>query len=99
MIYKINYYQILAFCRWHFSIFTCSDTNLSANALNNDPIKINNWAYQWMMSFNPDPSTEAQEVIFSQKIKKPSHPLLIFNNNQVMQTQYQKHLGFFLDEK
>ena len=99
MIYKINYYQILAFCWWHFSIFTCSDTNLSANTLNNDPTKINNWTYQLMMSFNPDLSTEAQEVIFSQKIKKPSHPLLIFNNNQVMQTQYQKHLGFFLDEK
>ena len=99
MIYKINYYQILAFCWWHFSIFTCSDTNLSANTLNNDPIKINNWAYQWMMSFNPDPSTEAQEVIFSKKIKKPSHPLLLFNNNQVMQTQYQKHFGLFLEEK
>ena len=32
------------------------DTNLSANALNNDLIKINGWAYQWNMSFNPDPS-------------------------------------------
>ena len=51
------------------------------------------------MSFNPEPSKQAQEVIFSRKIKKPIHPVLIFNNNQVIQTPYQKHLGLFLDEK
>ena len=51
------------------------------------------------MSFNPDPSKQAQEVIFSRKIKKPSHPDLIFNNNKVIQTPYQKHLGMFLDDK
>ena len=33
------------------------------------------------------------------KIKKPGYPVLIFNNNQVIQTPYQKHLGLFLDEK
>ena len=75
------------------------DTNLSPNALNNDVLKINNWAYQLKMSFNPDPSKQAPEIIFSPKIKKPSHPVLIFNNNQVMQTPYQKHLGLFLAEK
>ena len=75
------------------------DTNLSPNALNNDLLKINNWAYQWKMSFNPDPSKQSPEIIFSPKIKKPSHPVLIFNNNQVMQTPYQKHLGLFLAEK
>ena len=51
------------------------------------------------MSFNPDSSKQAQEVIFFCKINKPSHPVLIFNNNQVIQTPYQKHLGLFLDEK
>ena len=29
------------------------------------------------MSFKPDPSEQAQEVIFSRKIKKPNHPELI----------------------
>ena len=51
------------------------------------------------MSFNLNPSKQTQEVIFSLKIEKPSHPVLIFNNNQVIQTPYQKHLGLLLDEK
>ena len=75
------------------------DTNLLANALNNDLLKINNWAYQWKISFNPDPSKQAQEVIFSRKVKKPSYLVLILNNNHVIQTPYQKHLGMILDEK
>ena len=73
-----------------------SDTNLSANALNNDVLKINNWAYQWKISFNHDLSKQSEEYIFSRNIKKPSHPVLIFHNNQVIQTPYQKHLGLFL---
>ena len=51
------------------------------------------------MNFNPDPSKQAQEVIFSHKIKKPSHSVLISNNSHVIQTPYQKHLGLILDEK
>ena len=51
------------------------------------------------MSFNHDPSRQAQEVIFSRKIKKPNHPELILNNIPVNQTSYQKHLGMFLDNK
>ena len=47
------------------------------------------------MNFNPDPFKQAQEVIFSRKIKRPKHPVLIFNNIPVNQTPYQKHLGLF----
>ena len=32
------------------------NVNTSAGHLNNDLSKINNWAFQWKMSFNPDPS-------------------------------------------
>ena len=45
------------------------------------------------MSFNPDPSRQAQEVIFSKKKKKEYHPPLAFNNNNVSKTYSQKHLG------
>ena len=75
------------------------DTNLSANILNNNLLKNKNWGYQWKMSFKPDSSKQAQKVIFSCKIKKSSHPVIIFNNNQAIQTPYQKHLDLFLDEK
>ena len=50
------------------------------------------------MSFNPDPSKQAQEVIFSRKTKKEYHPPLAFNNN-VSETNSQKHLGVVLDNR
>ena len=46
------------------------NVSISASHLNNDLSKISNWAFQWKMSFNPDPSKQAQEVIFSRKIQK-----------------------------
>ena len=49
------------------------------------------------MSFNPDPSKQAQEVIFSRKTKKEYHLHLAFNNNNVSETNSQKHLGVVLD--
>ena len=39
------------------------------------------------MSFNPDPSKQAQEVIFSRKLQKSVHPLLHFNNIFVLSQQ------------
>ena len=51
------------------------------------------------MSFNPDPSRQAQEVILSRKLKSVSHPPLVFNNNNVPSYKSQKHLGILLDSK
>ena len=51
------------------------------------------------MSLNPDPSKQAQEVVLFRKTNKPSNPDLIFNNKQIIQTPYQKHLSMFLDDK
>ena len=75
------------------------DSNTSARELNNDLAKINRWAFQWKMSFNPDPKKQAQEVIFSRKSKATSHPPLVFNNNNVMQAASHKHLGIILDTR
>ena len=75
------------------------DKNLSAKNLNDDLIRINNWTFQWKMSFNPDPDKQAQEVIFSRKIQKLSQPSLIFYNNIVTQSIAQKHLGMVLDTR
>ena len=35
----------------------------------------------------------------NQEIKKSSHPKLIFNNNHVVQTPYQKYFGLILNGK
>ena len=51
------------------------------------------------MSFNPDPSKQAQEEISSKKIKKECHPPLALNNNSVSDTDWQKHLGVVLDNR
>ena len=51
------------------------------------------------MSSNADPRKQAQEVIFSRKSKRSTHPPLVFNNNNVSQTYSQKHLGVILDFK
>ena len=32
------------------------------------------------MAFNPDPTKQAQEVVFSRKSHSPKHPDLCFNN-------------------
>ena len=50
------------------------------------------------MSFNPDPSKQAQEVIFH-KLQKSVYPPLHFNNIAVAQSTSQKHLGMILDVK
>ena len=51
------------------------------------------------MAFNPEPNKQVQEVIFSCKVKKTSHPPVNFDNNSVKQVQFQKHLGVCLDDK
>ena len=75
------------------------DSQTSANVLNKDLEMIHNSAFQWKMNFNPDPTKQAQEVISSCKTKKLPHPPLVFNNTNVTQSIYQKHLGIILDSK
>ena len=44
-----------------------ADEALSNSYLNDDLKKINDWAYKWKMSFNPDSAKPAHEVVFSRK--------------------------------
>ena len=54
---------------------------------------------QWIITFNTDRSKQAQEIIFSRKLKKAAHPPLLFNNNNVSQVNSQTHLEVILDIK
>ena len=51
------------------------------------------------MAFNPDPTKQAQEVVFSKKPRESFHPNLYFNKFVVEKVQTQKHLGLKLDKK
>ena len=75
------------------------DENESTNVLNNDPLLIPRWAYNWKMLFNPDPSEPAQEVIFSRKKQFQSHPIIGLSNIQVERASYQKHLRIKLNSE
>ena len=77
-----------------------NDASVSASRLNNDLAKIRFWAFNWKMSFNPDLTKQAKEVIFSKKKIVPgTHPSLIFYNSLIEQDTTQKHLGLTLDHK
>ena len=58
-----------------------------------------NWAFQWKTNFNPDLNKQAREVILSRKTKNLHHPHLVFNNTNITQSIYQKHLGIILYSK
>ena len=75
-----------------------NDPVISADDLNHDLDIIYQWAHQWKMAFNPDPTKQATEVLFSVKKKvSPNHSQLIFNGTVVKKVNEQKHLGFILD--
>ena len=43
------------------------------------------------MEFNPDPTKQANEILFSCKKSSPNHPQLIFNGSAVVKVNEQKH--------
>ena len=73
--------------------------NNSASQLNNDLDKVSDWAYTWKMSFNPDSSKPAQQVVFSRNCTKEDHPPIYFNDIPVTQNTVKKHIGLYPDEK
>ena len=76
-----------------------NDPAISANNLNHDLDIIQRWAYQWKMEFNPDPTKQANEVLFSCKKSSPNHPQLIFNGIVVSKVNDQKHLSLIHDSR
>ena len=76
-----------------------NDTEISADELNYDLHLIGHWAHQWKMSFNPDPTKQAEEILFSCKLKSPNHPPIYFNGTEVKRVKHHKHLGLILDPK
>ena len=76
-----------------------NDKSNSNSQLNPDLVKISKWAFQWKMSFNPDPNKQVIEVCFSNKPDKGNYPPFHFNSTNIQVADSQKHLGLVLDSK
>ena len=77
------------------------DIHKSGSKLNDDLEKKSYWAYQWKMQFNPDPTRQANEVIFSWKTSSNnlSHPPIKFDKTDISKSPHQKQLQIVLDSK
>ena len=62
-------------------------------------IKIAEWAHQWKMSFNPDPTKQAVEVYSTRRLTQANPPDILFKNTPIAVQDHQKHLGLILDKK
>ena len=67
MTYPTIYQQLLSSLQMIRPFFIVQNVNTSANHLNSDLSKIRIWSFQWKLSFNPNPSKQTQEVVFSYK--------------------------------
>ena len=71
----------------------------SNSQLSSDLTKINDWAFEWKMSFNPDYTKPAHKVVFSRKRIETHHPLLMINSVPVKSVPFHEHLELILDSK
>ena len=66
------------------------DPTEAAQLLNSDMEKIDQWAKEWLVRFNP---AKSESLLFSRKINKPFHPPIIMNNQVISEVIVHKHLG------
>ena len=66
------------------------DPILAAEQLNSDLEKVNRWAKQWLVTFNPGKS---ESMLFSRKHNKPYHPPVLMDQKQISEVTTYKHLG------
>ena len=74
------------------------EKNVCTNSFNDDLKRLYGWSVKWKMSFNPDPTKPAEEVIFTKRNLTLYDPVS-YSGVDVMQVDYHKHLGFILDSK
>ena len=69
---------------------------ISTNDLNHNLDVIRQWAHQWKLEFNPDPTKQATKVLFSCKKSSSNYPQIMFNGTLVAKVNDQKHLVSYL---
>ena len=65
----------------------------AAELLNLDLEKNKTWAKTWLVSFNPK---KTESLLITNKLNKPVHPLLLMDNQVIIEVDSHKHLGVFL---
>ena len=73
------------------------NTHKSASELHDDLEKISYWANQWKIQINPDPTKQANEVIFSRKTSSNnlSHPPINFTIITLLNARIKSTQGLF----
>ena len=75
------------------------DPTVSSWELNHDLDLISRWAFKWKMSFNPDPTKQAVQLLFTRKRNTINQPPIYFSGSEVKAVEEHKHLGLVLDTK
>ena len=76
------------------ALFIAVDNPTTASdILNNDLLKISNWADKWIVTFNPN---KTESVLFTRKNIAVHHPRVMMNNQLISEVESHKHLGMYL---
>ena len=70
------------------------DPAQTAEILNQDMQKINNWAETWKVTFNP---LKTKDIIFTRNLQVNNSPPVILNDTLVNRVHEHKHLGLWLN--
>ena len=104
-IHKIQFTGVKQILRLHVSVpFTAPTIEMKnwspelIEAYGQSGCKLKGFSNQ-SVNFNANPTEQTREVILSCKTEKLLHPPLLFNNPNVTQLIYQKHIGIILDSK
>ena len=65
----------------------------TAAVMQADIERINSWADQWLVKFNP---AKSESLLISRKLNRPNHPTLSMQNTPIPEVKVHKHLGIFI---
>ena len=72
---------------------TVDDPQTAAGTLNTDLSSLDDWSKQWLISFN---ALKTNSMTVSRKAHQLPHPPLFFQNHQLEDVSYHRHLGITL---
>lgn len=67
-----------------------NDPVISADVLNSDLNRLQQWASQWLVTFN---ASKTEIITFSAKVIKPFHPQLFLAGTPLVEVSHHTHLG------